>query len=62
MAAQQRGVALSETLREEDAITWARHHRDVIARFGRFPHRNAILGRVTTLEEQNFLGRDDFRG
>ena len=45
---QDRSVALNEALGEEDSIRWARHHRDVIARFGRFPHRNAILGREST--------------
>ena len=40
----------------------ARHHHDVIARFGRFPHRNAALGRVTTPEEVAFLEADGFKG
>lgn len=34
---------------------WARRHRDIIRRFGRFPHRNAILGRASTPEETEFL-------
>jgi uncharacterized protein (DUF924 family) len=33
----------------------ARHHHEIIARFGRFPHRNGILGRPCTSEERNFL-------
>ena len=41
---------------------WAEHHHDVIVRFGRFPHRNAALGRETTPEEQAFLDEDGFRG
>ncbi len=41
---------------------WAEHHHDVIARFGRFPHRNRALGRETTAEEQAFLDQDGFRG
>ena len=41
---------------------WAEHHHDVIARFGRFPHRNGALGRETTPEEQAFLDADGFRG
>lgn len=41
---------------------WAEHHRDIIARFGRFPHRNRALGRETTPEEQAFLEADGFRG
>jgi uncharacterized protein (DUF924 family) len=38
-----------------DGLVWARKHHDVIARFGRFPHRNAILGRPSTAEELAFL-------
>jgi uncharacterized protein (DUF924 family) len=34
---------------------WAERHRDIIRRFGRFPHRNAILGRASTAEELEFL-------
>jgi len=34
---------------------WAEKHRDVIARFGRFPHRNAVLGRASSEEEAAFL-------
>lgn len=59
---QERSVALNEALGDPDSIKWARHHRDVIARFGRFPHRNGILGRETTAEEAAFLEEDGFRG
>ena len=45
-----------------DDIKWAGLHRDIIARFGRFPHRNASLGRVTTAEEQAFLDAGGFGG
>jgi uncharacterized protein (DUF924 family) len=41
---------------------WAEHHQDIIARFGRFPHRNRALGRETTMEEQALLDKDGFRG
>ena len=41
---------------------WAEHHHAVVLRFGRFPHRNAALGRETTPEEQAFLDEDGFRG
>jgi uncharacterized protein (DUF924 family) len=58
---QERSVALNEAL-GEDSIKWARHHHDIVARFGRFPHRNAILGRETTPEEEAFLKENDFRG
>ena len=41
----------------EDLVTWAERHRDVIRRFGRFSHRNAILGRESTPQEIEFLGQ-----
>ena len=57
--AQERGVALFEALGRESgregAAEWAIRHRDIIARFGRFPHRNQILGRASTPEETEFL-------
>ena len=40
-----------------DNLDYAERHRDVIARFGRFPHRNAVLGRESTAEELEFLSR-----
>ena len=55
---QERSVALNEALGEEDSIRWARHHRDIVARFGRFPHRNALLGRASTAEERAFLAEE----
>ena len=61
LAHQERSVALNETL-EDGSAEWARHHRDIVARFGRFPHRNTILGRETTPEEEKFLKESDFRG
>ncbi|MCD6069689.1 MAG: hypothetical protein K0S42_205, partial [Microvirga sp.] len=45
-----------------DSVKYAHHHHDIVARFGRFPHRNAILGRETTPEEEAFLKESDFRG
>ncbi len=38
-----------------DLVDWARRHHDVVARFGRFPHRNAVLGRASTPDEVAFL-------
>ncbi|MBT1065636.1 DUF924 family protein [Bowmanella sp. Y26] len=38
-----------------NALRYAIEHRDIIARFGRFPHRNQVLGRVASEEEQNYL-------
>jgi uncharacterized protein (DUF924 family) len=58
---QERSVALNQAM-GEDSIKWARHHHDIVARFGRFPHRNAILGRESTPEEARFLEESEFRG
>lgn len=38
-----------------DLVVWAQKHLDIVARFGRFPHRNAALGRASTAEEAAFL-------
>lgn len=65
-AAQRRSIALFEghAARIGDAgyLRYARHHADIIARFGRFPHRNTVLGRTTTPEESAFLARGGFKG
>ena len=45
----------------DDMLAYARRHRDVIARFGRFPHRNAVLGRPSTREELAFLAQPGSR-
>lgn len=45
-----------------DTLRWAVLHRDIIERFGRFPHRNELLGRATTVEEQRFLDEGGFSG
>lgn len=64
LALQQRCVQLFEDLLADagahheaiaGALDYARRHRDVIARFGRFPHRNEILGRATMADEHAFL-------
>lgn len=52
---QERGVKLYAANDVDDGLRWMTRHRDVIARFGRFPHRNAILGRASTPEEEDFL-------
>jgi len=39
----------------DDAVTYARRHAEIVERFGRFPHRNAILGRPSRPEEEAFL-------
>lgn len=52
---QDWSVALIRTLGDETYLDYAHRHRDVVARFGRFPHRNAALGRENTPEEAVFL-------
>lgn len=63
LAAQDRSVALISQLTSDPE--WARHareHRDTIARFGRFPWRNAVLGRTSTPAELRFLADRDGDG
>ena len=60
LAAQDHAVRLFEALAAagpgfDEALDYARRHRDVIRRFGRFPHRNAVLGRASTPDEIAFL-------
>jgi uncharacterized protein (DUF924 family) len=52
---QRRCMDLFEQSGNEDMLKWAVAHYDIIARFGRFPHRNAALGRESTAEEITFL-------
>lgn len=61
LADQDVAVTLNHAL-EKASLDWAQHHRDIIARFGRFPHRNAVLGRQTTPEEAAFLAERGFEG
>ena len=60
--AQRRGVALFETMGLHDMVYYAKTHFDIIARFGRFPHRNAVLGRRSTAAETAFLQAGGFAG
>ena len=62
LALQDRSVALFEALAAAEpgegfasALDYARRHRDLIRRFGRFPHRNVALGRASTANEADFL-------
>ena len=55
IAHQDRAVGLFTALGNQDLLGYANAHRDVIVRFGRFPHRNAALGRDNTPEEQAWL-------
>lgn len=59
LADQERAVALISALGDAEWTRYAVIHRDIIARFGRFPHRNAALGRDTTPEEATFLQEPD---
>jgi uncharacterized protein (DUF924 family) len=56
---QRQSVSLFQQLVQDDplvdSVSYALRHREIIARFGRFPHRNAILGRSSTPEEIEFL-------
>ena len=62
MADQERGLALYTAAGDQNDLKWAQIHADIIRRFGRFPHRNAALGRGTTPEEQAFLDAGGFAG
>lgn len=62
MADQDFAVALFEALGDDLYLKYALLHRDAIARFGRFPHRNLVLGRETTHEERAFLDGGGFAG
>lgn len=65
LADQDRAVALFRALADRAAahetavaanlVTFAEKHQAIVARFGRFPHRNAVLGRASTAEEEEFL-------
>ena len=62
IADQDYGLALVTENGVADDLKWLTIHRDIIVRFGRFPHRNAALGRETTPEEQEFLDEGGFAG
>jgi uncharacterized protein (DUF924 family) len=55
IAAQRTCLRLFGELGDTDLLLWAQKHCDIVERFGRFPHRNAVLGRVSTPEELEFL-------
>jgi len=62
LAAQERCLDLLRPLGDRDAYFWALVHADAIRRFGRFPHRNAILGRRMTPAEEAYLSTGGFAG
>jgi uncharacterized protein (DUF924 family) len=62
LADQERGIAFYKAIGDLENLKWAELHADIIRRFGRFPHRNSVLGRTTTPEEQAFLDGGGFAG
>lgn len=63
LADQDRSVVLFEEAGLQDNLRFARHHRELIRRFGRFPHRNVILGRTSSDEELAYLdSKEAFHG
>ena len=63
LADQDLSVQLFEAAGLEKNLRFAQHHREIVRRFGRFPHRNAILGRVSTAEELDYLNsKEGFKG
>lgn len=62
LADQRRCVAIFNAIPEADSAKWAVHHCAIIERFGRFPHRNRLLGRDTTAEEQAWMEKGGFQG
>ncbi|CAH1675627.1 conserved hypothetical protein [Hyphomicrobiales bacterium] len=62
LAHQEHCIALCAAAADADGVKYAEIHRDIIRDFGRFPHRNPVLGRETTAEEKAFLGEGGFAG
>jgi len=62
LADQERCCDLFRAAGDMNMMQWAELHADIIRRFGRFPHRNQVLGRTTTPEEQAFLDGGGFAG
>jgi len=62
LADQDFGLSLATELADPEVLKWVKIHRDIIVRFGRFPHRNQCLGRATTPVEQIFLDEGGFAG
>lgn len=52
---QRESICLFDQQGLEASLVFARSHQSIIERFGRFPHRNAVLGRISTAEEEDFL-------
>jgi uncharacterized protein (DUF924 family) len=58
LADQDRAVALYKAAGMQENLRYAIHHRDIVQRYGRFPHRNAILGRPSNPEELDYLASE----
>jgi uncharacterized protein (DUF924 family) len=61
LADQETSLKLYGATKNKELVRWAKLHHDTIQRFGRFPHRNEILGRVSTPDEIAFLDEGGFR-
>jgi uncharacterized protein (DUF924 family) len=62
LALQDRCLVLMQALGNDEYTKFAKLHRDIIARFGRFPHRNPVLARKSTPDELAFLAEGGFAG
>jgi uncharacterized protein (DUF924 family) len=62
LADMEFALAVATELGDADLVKWVNIHRDIIVQFGRFPHRNACLGRAMTAPEQAFLDAGGFAG
>ncbi len=62
LADQDRCIELFRARGRPENLKFAEIHADIIRRFGRFPHRNLVLGRTTRAEEQTFLAAGGFEG
>jgi uncharacterized protein (DUF924 family) len=62
LADQERCIALCAAADDAEGVRYAEIHRDIIRDFGRFPHRNPVLGRETTPAEKAFLDGGGFAG
>ena len=62
LADQERCIALCAAAEDPEGLKYAEIHHDIIRNFGRFPHRNPVLGRPTTAPEKAFLAEGGFSG
>ena len=62
LADQERCCELCREAQDRDGLAYAEQHAGIIRRFGRFPHRNKLLARETTPQEQAFLDAGGFAG